>query len=157
MTELYPLLVFLHVLGSIVALGPAFAFPLFGSMASREPAHANFATRLNHLIEDRIVAPVVLVTGVTGIALIWYRSLPLFDAPYRWLLVSIVVYVAALAFSLLVQRPTVMRVIQLTAGPGAPGPELAATVGRVSRNGMVLTVLTLAIVYLMVVKPSFGF
>lgn len=156
MPGVYPLLVFLHVLGAIVALGPAFAFPIMGSMAAREPAHANFATRLNHLIEDRIVAPVVLLTGVTGVGLIWYRSIPVFDAAYRWLLVSIVVYVAALAFSLLVQRPTVMRVIALTGGSQGPGSELAATVGRVSRNGMILTVLTLAIVYLMVVKPSLG-
>jgi hypothetical protein len=67
------------------------------------------------------------------------------------------VYAAALVVSLFVQRPTLLRVIELTGGPAAPGPELAATVRRVGRNGMVLTVLTLAIVYLMVVKPSFGF
>lgn len=157
MFELYPLLVFLHVLGAIVAVGPAFAFPLFGSMAAREPAHANFATRLNHLIEDRIVAPIVLLTGVTGVALIWYRGIPLLDGAYRWLLVSIVVYAVAMTVSLFVQRPTLLRVIELTGGPAAPGPELAATVRRVGRNGIVLTVLTLAIIYLMVVKPSFGF
>jgi uncharacterized membrane protein len=58
---------------------------------------------------------------------------------------------------LFVQRPTLLRVIALTGSAQAPGPELAATVRRVGRNGMVLTVLTLAIVYLMVVKPSFGF
>jgi uncharacterized membrane protein len=157
MSEVYPLLVFLHVLGAIVAVGPAFAFPLFGSMAAREPLHANFASRLNQLIEDRIVAPIVLLTGVTGVALIWYRGIPLLDSAYRWLLVSIVVYAAALVVSLFVQRPTLLRVIELSAGPQAPGPELAATVGRVGRNGKILTVLTLAIVFLMVVKPSFGF
>ena len=157
MPELFPLFLFLHVLGAVIALGPAFAFPVIGAMAAREPAYANFATRVSHRISDRLVEPFILSTAVTGVGMIWSRSIPVFDPAYRWLLLSLFVYVAALSFSWFVQRPTVVRVIELSAGPGAPGPELGPTVGRMGRNGMVLTFLGLALVFLMVVKPSLGF
>ena len=174
MSELFPILLFLHVLGAIVALGPALAFPVIGVMGGREPGHANFATRVTHALDDRVVLPLILVTGLTGAGMIWARSLPLFADAYRWLLVSMVVYVVSLAFSLFVQRPTVLRVVALSGGfPGSPAtapgpdaapgrpaggppPELVAAIGRSKRNGMVLTLLSVVIVFLMVVKPTLG-
>jgi hypothetical protein len=175
MPELFPILLFLHVLGAIVALGPALAFPVIGAAAGREPAHGNFATRLMHVLDDRVVIPFILSTAVTGAAMIWARNLPLFAAAYRWLLVALVVYVVALVFSVFVQRPTVLRVIALTGGfPGAgaapaaptgdpgrpaggPPPELIAATNRSRRNGMVLAALSVTITFLMVVKPGLGF
>lgn len=161
MSDLYPLLLFLHVLGAILALGPAFAMPLIGGLAGREPAHGGFAARLSHLIEGRLVTPFILSTAVTGAAMIWVRGIPLFEPAYRWLLVSLLVYGAALAYSVVVQRPTLLRMVALTsappaAGPGGPPPELSATVARSRRNGLVLTALSLVLVFLMVVKPSLG-
>jgi uncharacterized membrane protein len=172
MPELFPFLLFLHTLGAIVALGPAFAFPLLGAFGGREPQHANFATRLSHRISDVMVEPFVILAGVTGVLLIWSRSLPIFEPYYRWLLVSIVLYVIATGFSWLVQRPTILRIIDLTGGhvggsipalaspgPGAAGgppPELAAAIGRSRRNGLILMALSVAMILLMVMKPSLG-
>lgn len=171
MPELFAPLLFLHVLTAILALGPAFAFPLIGAMGGREPAHGNFATRVTHVLDDRMVRPFILLTAATGVGMIWARSLPVLDPAYRWLVLSIVLYAVALVFSLLIQRPTVLRVIELTGGspaprpdtpvrdgerPAGPPPELAALVGRTRRNGMVLTALSIALVLLMVVKPSLG-
>jgi hypothetical protein len=173
MPDLFPFLLFLHVLGAIVAIGPTFAFPLIGAMGAREPQHANFAVRLSHHIEDRIVVPIILSTAVTGVALIWIRSLPVFEPAYRWLLISVLVYAAALSLSFFVQRRTIIRIIGLTGGrsgptipalaspgpgaPGAPPPELAGLIRRTQRMGMILTLLSLVIVYLMVVKPAMPF
>ncbi len=170
MTGLFYPVLFLHVLGAIVALGPALAFPVIGGMAGREPMHGNFATRVTHVLDSRVVLPFFLVTGLTGIALIWIRAIPLFEPAYRWLLLSIVLYGAALAFSWFVQRPTVLRVIALTGGfPGAgaspaapqgpvgaggPPPGLMAATVQTRRNGMILTLLSIAVVFLMVLKPS---
>jgi hypothetical protein len=143
MADPFMLLLFLHVLGAIVALGPTFAFPLLGAMARREPEHGGFATRATILIDDRIVRPVVLVTGLTGLAMIWWRSIAVLAPAYRWLLVAIVMYVLALAISLLVQRPAVQRAVVLMSGPADPGSQLPATLARVARTGMVLTFLAL--------------
>ena len=79
MPELFPFLLFLHTLGAIAALGPAFAFPLIGAFGGREPQHANFATRLSHRIRDVMVEPFVILTGLTGVLLIWSRTLPIFE------------------------------------------------------------------------------
>jgi uncharacterized membrane protein len=170
MPELFPFLLFVHTMFSIVALGPAFAFPLIGVMGGREPRFANFATRLTHVISDRMVEPSIIVVGVTGVLLIWSRSLPIFEPAYRWLLLSIALYVAATAFSWLVQRPTILRIIALSGGsaggpipalaspgPGAAGgppSELGTAVRQSQRNGLILMALSVVMVLLMVMKPS---
>ena len=170
MPGLFQWLLFLHVLGAIVALGPALAFPVIGMMGGREPAYGNFATRITHVLDDRVVLPFILSTAATGFGMIWVGSIPVFDAPYRWLLVSLVIYVITLVFSWFVQRPTVLRVISLTGGfpgsalapamaaaggpVGGPPPGLEAAIGRTRTNGLILTFLSLVITFLMVVKPA---
>lgn len=168
MPELFPWFLLLHVLGAIIAFGPTFAFPIIGAMGGNEPMHANFATRVSHKVNDRLVEPVAASMAVTGVAMIWSAGINPFAPEYRWLLVAIVIYVFALGFAIFVQRPKAMRVIALTGGdsPGAAGPPpdaaagpppgLMEAVAAVQRNGMVLAVALIAIVFLMVVKPSLG-
>lgn len=171
MPELFPWFLLLHVLGAIIAFGPTFAFPLIGAMGGKEPMHANFATRVSHAIGDKVVEPVALSMAVTGVGMIWSAGIDPFSPAYRWLLVAIALYIFGVVFSLVAQRPAVMRIIELTGGesgappPGppqgaanaGPPPALAAAIGAVQRNGIVLTLALLAIVFLMVVKPSLGF
>ena len=170
MPELFPWLLLLHVLGAIIAFGPTFAFPIMGAMGGKEPMHANFATRVTHRVTDRLVEPVALSMAVTGVGLIWSAGINPFAPAYRWLLVAIVIYVFGVLFSIFVQRPTVKRIIDLTGGEGGgpppapagsgapvgPPPALAAAVASVQRNGIVLTIVLVSIVFLMVVKPSLG-
>lgn len=184
MPELFAPLLFLHVLGAIVALGPAFVFPVIAAMGAREPQHANFATRITQALDERVVLPVVLFTAITGVGLIWVLRLPVLDPAYRWLQLAIVLYAATFAFSWLVQRPAVMRLVRASADPqpalsarlvvagaavaaavpsaplqpaaGGPPPAVGRAAAEVGRNGMVLTLLSLAQILLMVVKPSLG-
>jgi uncharacterized membrane protein len=162
MSPIVAILLFLHVLGAIAAFGPTFAFPIIGAMGGSEPMHANFATRVSLRIEQRMTIPLAIVQAITGIGLIWFAGINLIAA--HWLLLAIVLYVIALTFSLTIQEKSVERVVELTtmpAGgppPGAPAgppPGLPEAVQRVQRGGMVLTVLIVAIVFLMVVKPAF--
>lgn len=171
MPELFPWFLLLHVLGAIIAFGPTFAFPIIGAMGGREPMHANFASRVSHTVNDRLVEPVAASMAVTGVAMIWAAGIDVLAAENRWLLVAIVIYVFALAFALFVQRPVGKRIIELSGGdrgapaapppsadgaPGGPPPALAAAVAATQRNGMILTLALVAIVFLMVVKPSLG-
>ncbi len=173
MPELFPWFLLLHVLGAIIAFGPTFAFPIIGAMGGNEPMHANFATRVSHKVNDRLVEPVAASMAVTGVAMIWSAEINPFAPEYRWLLVAIVIYVFALAFAVFVQRPKVKEIIALSGGepratsapppapagsPGAggPPPALLAAVAATQRNGMILAVALVAIVFLMVVKPTLG-
>jgi hypothetical protein len=159
MAWLFPWLLLLHVLGAIVAFGPTFSYPLIGTLGAREPQFANFATRITHAISDRVVIPVALTMPITGIAMVLVGGLDLTSSAFRWLDVAILIYIVVFAYAVLVQRPAVERVIELTSTPpppgaGGPPPELMAAVGRVQRGGMALALGIVLIVFLMVVKPG---
>ena len=158
MTILIAIFLFLHVMGAIIAFGPAYsAFPIIGSMAGKEPQHANFAARINEAITKTRVIPLAIFQGVTGLVLIYLTGLNPFSQ--LWLGLGIVLYVIALTYALAVQAPTGRRIVELTSAPPPPGatgpsPELMAAVKRAQQGGMILGILILAIVILMVTKPT---
>ncbi|MDH4333656.1 MAG: DUF2269 family protein [Chloroflexota bacterium] len=166
MPELLPWLLLIHVLAAIVGVGPTFAFPLVGAMGGREPAHANFATRVSLSISERFAVPLVAVSGLTGIGMIWAGEFDVFSAEFRWLLVAIGIYVATYAFALFVQLPAVKRVVAMTSGgpppgaaagaPAGPPPALVEAITVVKRNSVLLMSAWTVIVFLMVVKPTLG-
>ena len=173
--NLFPLLLFVHVLGAIIAFGPAFTFPIIGAMGGKEPMHANFATRLSERIAQVQLTPLAVLQGITGLGLIYFGNIDLFKS--TWLLIAIVLYVIALGYAMAVQRPAVNRIIELSGGtpvPGAapagppaggpppggppaggPPPELFAAIQKAQRGGMLLVGLIVVIVFLMVTKLSF--
>ena len=173
--NLFPWLLFLHILGAVVAFGPTFAFPLIGGMGAREPMHGNFALRVSERIERGIVLPLAVVQGITGLGLVLTLGLDL--TKEHWLDVAIVLYLTALGFAIFVQTKRIERMIHLTsapppaapvpaAAPGAamaapparpsgPPPEIAAAAAAIQQGGMFLTVLIVAIVSLMVLRPTF--
>lgn len=152
--NLVPWLLFAHILGAILAFGPTFAFPIIGSAAGREPQHANFTLRALEVVTSRLVIPLAILQGVTGVGLILATGIDLFAA--RWLLVAIVLYAAALYIGIGINLPNTKRLIELTSmppGPGGPPPELPARLASGRRFGMILSGLIVAIVLLMVLKP----
>lgn len=160
--ELFPWLLFAHILGATVAFGPTFVFPLIGAMGGREPMHANFATRVSYAIATKVTWPLSLLQGVTGVGLILVAQIDLTTS--IWLGVAIVIYVAALIFSHWVQTPLVAEVIAMTstpppppapgAAPAGPPPALLAKIARIRQGGAILTVMLTAIFFLMIVKPG---
>jgi hypothetical protein len=164
--NLFPWFLFAHVLGAIIAFGASFStFPLLGNMSGKEPAHANFGSRLGHLISTKVVRPLAILQGITGVALIWLGSIDLTKT--LWLDVAIVLYLIAIGYALFVQIPVGHRLVELTSGgpppmpadgglpsaPKGPPPELLATAAKARRGGMLLGTLIAIIVFLMVVKP----
>jgi len=155
----FPYLLFLHVLGAVVAFGPTFAFSFIGAAGGAEPQHANFATRVSHTISSKLVYPIGLTLPITGLAMMAVRGINPFERTYWWLAVAIVLYLIAYGYSFFVQRKYVERVIELSSAPPPPGatgppPELVELVGKIQRGGMMLGVLLVAIIFLMVVKPT---
>jgi hypothetical protein len=158
--DLFPWLLFLHVLGAIVAFGPSFTFPIIGAMGGSEPQHANFATRVSSALSHRLVYPIGITLPITGAAMMLARNIDPSQRANWWLGIAIVLYVIAYAYSYFVQGRYVHRVIELTSAPPPPGasgppPEVAGLVARIQRGGVMLTILLVAIILLMVVKPVF--
>ena len=167
MPELIPWFLVLHVLGAIIAFGPSFSFPIIGAMGAADRPHANFATRVSLAISKKRQVPVALTLPVTGIGLIWSAGIDVFGRSARWLELGIALYVVLFTYAVTVQIPTTQRIIDMTsgpppagppnAGPSGPPPALMALIGKVQRGGMFLTAMVVVIVFLMVVKPDFGF
>ena len=160
LTPLVPYLLFLHVLGAILAFGPTFAYSIMGAMAGREPQHANFSARQTAAIGNRLVYPLAIIQGVTGVLLILAAQIDVRAAP--WLALGIILYLIALTYALTIQRNALHRLIALTSTPPPPGtppgpppPEVLATVKKIQRGGMFTGILVVVIVFLMVVKPTF--
>lgn len=167
MPELIPWFLLLHVLGAIIAFGPAFMFPIIGAMGAAERPHANFATRVSHTISTKRVLPVALTMPVTGIGLIWSTGWDVFSPGARWLALGILLYAMLITYAVTVQIPTTQRIVDITSAPppeGPPGsapagppPALMALVSKVQRGGMFMGLTIVVIVFLMVVKPDLGF
>jgi uncharacterized membrane protein len=160
LVQLVPYLLFLHVLGAIAAFGPTFAYSIMGAMAGREPQHANFSARQTAAIGNKLVYPLAIVQGITGLLLILTASINVGAAP--WLAIGIVLYVIALTFALTIQRNALHHLIELTSTPPPPGtppgpppPEVRATVRRIQLGGAFTGLLIVVIVFMMVVKPTF--
>jgi hypothetical protein len=164
--DLFPWLLFAHVFGAIIAFGASLStFPLLGAMSGKEPGHANFGSRVSVAISEKVVRPLAILQGLTGVGLIMVAKIDLTKA--IWLDVAIVLYLVALGYALFVQIPNGRRIVELTSGgppaspppggpaPAGPPPELLQAAGKARRGGMLIGALITIIVFLMVVKPSF--
>ena len=155
--DLFAPLLFLHVLGAIVAFGPGFAAMVVGPMVAKEPQHANFYARTQVATARRIVTPVAISLAITGIGMILVRGWGNIAGGRHWLEVGILVYVAAIAYSMAVQGPAGAKLVELTSTPPAPGtpprPEIPATARRLRLGGMLLSAMVIVVAFLMVTKP----
>jgi len=149
---------FLHILAAVIAFGPIFVFPIVGTLVAQMPQHMRFATELNHRIEQRLVVPLALSMLVSGAGLVWTANINVFQTFF--LLVGIVLYLAALAIAFTVLLPTTVQLVHLAehAAPGvASGPPPAEIMDLVRRNQMfggATMILFLVIIFLMIVQPG---
>jgi len=122
---------FLHVMGAILAFGPTFAYSIIGGMGGKEPMHANFATRVTDRIGTRLVYPLAIFQGITGLALMLLLGI---TAPPLWLAIGIVLYIIALVYALTIQRNAVHRIIELSSAPPPPGATVPAALAPIPLN-----------------------
>lgn len=155
---------FLHVLGAIVAFGPALSFGLIGAEGGKDPRHAAFATHVVHMLSDRIVLPVAFSLAVTGVGLIFSGHVDLWHS--EWLLIALGFYVAALVVSIFFQRPTTLKLIAameaLPPGPppegaSGPPPQLAPFIKKLQMGGGFLSLCVLVILLMMIWRPGAAF
>ena len=152
----FQLWMFLHILGAIAAFGYGFYAPIFGQASAQEPQHSHWFTKAAKRVSTIIIIPFALLMFLTGAMLVQTGGT---EWSARWLSVAMLLYFIALGTVFLVQRPAVNKIIALTEtppGPDGPPPELTSAVTRTKITGVVLLLLTLAILALMVWKPALG-
>lgn len=155
MTELFPFVLVLHLLGAIAGIGPTFAFAHISALGRTSPVHATFAVSVVRSIQTRFTVPLATLTLATGVALLIILRYDVLQT--RWLLLSIVLFVSSLLWALLVQNRDLLRVIEVASSGRSPTPEESADLQRRRRRirygGLYMRAAAIAILFLMVLKP----
>jgi uncharacterized membrane protein len=149
---LYLGLKFIHVLLAIVAVGFNMSYGIWISRAAKEPQHEAHVLRGIKLLDDRIANPaygLLLVTGVTTV-LVGHLSFAQFWIAMALGLYGLLTVVAAAVFT-----PTLRKQIEALETEGRESATFAKLASRAQVTGIFLAVTVLAIVFLMVTKPTF--
>lgn len=152
------LFLFLHVMGAIAGVGPSLTYGMWVARTQRlAPEATAWVLRMVHVIDRRLATPALAAQAVTGTALIVLERWRLAHA--RWLDVGIGLYVVVMVAALALVGPLARRRLALAERGGRQGPpEVAAEFEAASRRLRpllgVVSILTVAILYLMIVKPS---
>ena len=102
-------------------------------------------------LDDRIANPAYALLLVTGLSMVWVGDL---DLTQFWLLTALVLYAVAVGLGLLVYTPTLRAQIAALETSGADSSQFQALAKRGTTVGIVLAVDVIAIVFLMVTKPT---
>lgn len=152
MSLLYDILLILHVLAAIAGIGPAFVLPLVGKSA-KTGSQLRFVFALMQKINKfpKIGGITLIVTGIllmiigkTGFALLWLNLS---------LLLFIVIEIIIIGFV----EPGMKKIgslVMASEGEEIP-PGFAAAMNKIAPLETAVHALTLIIIVLMVIKPSF--
>ena len=147
---------FLHVLGAVVALGFSLSYGLWGARGEVAGGRQRvFALQTISWIDRRLTTPAFVLQAVTGVALVLLIDVDLLRR--AWLELAIGIYVVLTVLAITTYAPAHRRQTAL-AERLAEGEEVGADYEVAARRarvwGTVVTLLTLAILVLMVVKPA---
>lgn len=149
---MFKLLLFLHLLAAIFAVGPLVGAATTASRALRtsDASAATSAARAIRLYSYVSVVVVVLGMGLMSQKAPWDTSQEVADLGDTWIWLSLLLWVCAMAVALAVLAPTLTRAAAVIGGTGSA----RGLVGRVAGAGGAIGVLYAAIVVLMVYQPG---
>ncbi len=154
----YDVMVFLHVTAVVVALGGTFAYPFFQAVVERvSPRSVPAMFRAMHTASRYLVTPGLFVVLAAGI----YLTIERWDFGYLFVTVGLAIIVVLLGLGVAFFDRHEARLIELSerdvAAAGAGEVELSEEYWEVSRRfarvGMLASVLVLAALFLLSVKP----
>src|SRR3989454_7633780 len=159
---MFAFLLSIHILAAIIGLGPTFSFAFLGIMSERQPAAARALQEAILVTSTRLVIPIVVILGLSGVLLISNTHINLSKNP--WLGAGIILYVLVLAASIFYQVPTQKKILALLGpgvGPGVgPGgmehPQVRKLANGQRIVGIAMGLAVVVTAVLMVWKPGAG-
>ena len=149
---MYKLLLFLHLLAAIFAVGPLVGAATTASRALRTPdaAAATSAARMIRLYSYVSAVVVILGMGLMSQKAPWDSSEEVAKIGDTWIWLSLLLWVAAMAVSLGLLVPSLTKAAaEIGAGRG-----VGSLTGRAAAGGGVVGLTYAAIVLLMVYQPG---
>ncbi len=148
---LYLIVKFIHVVLAIVALGSNLTYGVWFVQAQSHPESAETIIRGIKFVDDRIANPAYGLLLVTGLLEVYLGG---YGIGTRWIDIALVLYVVLAVVAAAIYSPTLKKQIAVVASSGVTSPEAIQLASRGRFVGISLGVLAIAIVFLMVVKPT---
>lgn len=149
----YTLTKFIHVTLAIIAVGFNASYGIWIARSARDPEHIGFVMRTIKVIDDRFANPAYGLLLLTGLFMALTGGYPLTTL---WIALALGLYLVVLVLAFVLVSPSFraqLRALEAE-GPASAAFQRAARRGRTV--GILVSVLVLAIVFLMVVKPTAG-
>lgn len=147
----YTLTKFLHVTLAIIAVGFNASYGIWIARSARDPEHVGFAMRTIKFIDDRFANPAYALLLLTGLFMVWSAGYPLTTL---WIAAALTLYVIVLVLAFAVISPNFRAQLRALEAEGPTSGAFRAAARRGRTFGILVSVLVLAIVFLMVVKPT---
>ena len=147
---LFNIVKYFHILFVITAVGSNITYGVWQARAGNDPEHESFALRGVKFLDDHVANPAYLLVLVTGLTMAWWH----WSYAIHWIQAAIVLYVIMLLFGLAVYSPALTRQIETLERDGPQSPAYRGAALRATTFGIGVMVPILAIVFLMVVKPT---
>ena len=147
----FELVKFLHILTAIIAVGFNASYGVLLTRGAREPEHQLHVVRTVKVMDDRFANPGYAVLLATGI---WMILISPYQIGDLWIVIALVLYGLAVLGGALGYTPTLRREIALLETGRADTDEFRKLAARGQTIGILLAVDVVAIVFLMVTKPT---
>jgi uncharacterized membrane protein len=148
----FKLLLFLHLLAAVFAVGPLVGAATTASRALRKPDAdaARSAARMIRLYSFASIVVVIIGMGLMSQKAPWDSSEEVAKIGDTWIWLSLLLWVCAMAVSLGLLAPSLIRAAAAIGGGGTVSDQVA----RVAAAGGVFGLIYAAIVLLMVYQPG---
>jgi hypothetical protein len=147
---LYTLLVYIHIVATVIAVGFNFAYVVWIRRGTSSPQHLDFALRGVKFMDDVVANPAHIVLGISG-ALMIALGKPI--ASFLW--VAIVIYAIAMIVAYGVYTPLLSRQIKTLAEQGADSTAYQQLAGRSNVIGAAMGIMVIVIIALKIFEPTF--
>jgi uncharacterized membrane protein len=148
---LYLIVKFVHVVLAIVAVGTNATYGVWLARLNDHPESAETILRGIKILDDRVANPAYGLLLVTGLLEAYLGG---YSLGTKWIDIALVLYVVLVIIAVTLYTPTLKKQIAVVAaeGPNSANAEKLASRGRIV--GIILGVIAIAIIFLMVVKPT---
>lgn len=147
---LYLFLKWVHVLAAITALGANLTYLVWIRLGERNQPNLLHTLRGIQFLDERIANPAYGVVVVSGLLMVWVNKLSLLTS---WITIPLILVAVVTVLGIAIYSPALRRQIQTAEADGPSSASYQAASRRASLTGALTTVLVVAIVFVMVVKP----
>jgi uncharacterized membrane protein len=147
----FTIIKFLHILMAIIAVGFNISYGVWLARAARDPEHEEWAVGGIKILDDRFANPAYGLLLVTGLIMVWIAYPRITDL---WIILALILYALAVVLGAAFYSPLLRKQKALLSDGRRDTDEYRRLTNRGRSLGILLAVDVVAIVFLMVTKPT---